>query len=88
MWARVNGLGLSGHWDFYFFCNRDLASLIHCGIKNVPDVLVCITVAEVVHVPAVAIQATRTLLDPRQKSSPICSFHSVSIQPPRQRRSI
>lgn len=49
---------------------------------TVPQVSVCITVAEVVHVDAVFLQAAGALLDPRYRASPVGLFLSTPVQPP------
>lgn len=61
---------------------------VNVHVEGLPCFLVCITVAEVVHVPAVAFQATGALLNSRQRASPVGPLHTVPVQPPRQRRAI
>lgn len=55
---------------------------------SVPCVCVSITVAEVVHVDAVLLQAAGALLDSRQEASPVAPLFSFPVQPPRKRTAI
>lgn len=49
---------------------------------------ICITVAEVVHVSTVFLQTAGALLHPRLESTPVRSFLSSAVHPPRQRTAI
>lgn len=50
----------------------------------VPCICISVTVAEVVHVHAVLLQAAGALLDPRQEASPVAPPLSFAVQPPGQ----
>lgn len=69
----------------YKYCFRTTNASI---CVYLPCVCIRVTVAEVVHVDAVPLQAAGALLNSRQEASPVASSLSFPVQPPGQRTAI